>query len=199
MVGNCFMFVSVPLQHLNSLFHVCVCSTPASEFSVSCLCLFHASTWILCFMFVSFPLQHLNSLFHVCVFSTPAPEFSVSCMCLFHASTWILCFMCVSFPLQHLTSLFHVCFCSMPAPEFSASCLCLFHARTWTINVICRSFIVFSESRWKEIVRFVDIVWISSHNYLSYLSISRVGSRGAHPVRGLPLPLKLEKIWFFLA
>jgi hypothetical protein len=46
----CFMFVSFPRQHLNSLLHVCVFSTPAPEFSTSCLCLFHASTWILCFI-----------------------------------------------------------------------------------------------------------------------------------------------------
>ena len=61
--------VGIKLTSL-TLFHACVCSTPAHELSALCLCLFHASTWILCFMFVSVPRQHLNSLLHVCVFST---------------------------------------------------------------------------------------------------------------------------------
>ena len=148
-----------------TLFHVCVCSTPAPEFSTSCLCLFHASTWILCFMFVSVPRQQMTSLFHVCVCSTPGPECTASCLCLFNASTCILCFMYVSVPRQHLNYLFHVCVSSTPAPEFSASCVRLFHARTWIINVICRGLFVFSESRWKVIVRFLSFLFISIYKY----------------------------------
>ena len=42
------------------------------------------------------------------------------------------------------------------------TCLCLFHAKTW-IPVTCHGNIVFSELRWEEIVRSVDISGIDSH------------------------------------
>jgi hypothetical protein len=43
---------------------------------------------------------------------------------------------------------------------------------TWIPNVICRGLFVFSELRWKVIIRFVYIGEISDHHCLNFLFIT---------------------------